>query len=245
MRNLRPAFFISLFLFYTGVYSSGPDSALSDEDVRERMAFIQNELDKNRGRARLWWYGWIAAFSGVSAYTYFMSTTGYAKRQGDSENGIVTYFHVNSARAALGVLDQLIVSRYSPAYSGRRLRNMPGDDSRQLQSKLEFGENMLYKNAKKAKRGKSGFKRIPAYLVHLICMGIVWHKDGLKYGLATLATGIAGTELVTYTQPYNSVESWNRYKGKYKTSENSSQNSYNRRWFVMQYPGGLLAKLNF
>jgi hypothetical protein len=242
---MRQNIILGIFLLlHAFAGASELDTSLSNKEMIERISLIQTELDANSAKAQVWWYGWIAAFTCITPTSFYLSTTDWAENTNDQGNNRVTYFHVNASRVALGLVDQLLLSPFSPAYAHKRLRKCQGKSPEELKYKLEKGETLLLKNARVVKWGKSWTKRASAFLLHLACCGIVWYKDGYQLGLLTLLTGIAGTEIITYTMPSGSVESWDRYKRTYKTPETASLH-FDRKWMVYPVPGGIRAQIVF
>jgi hypothetical protein len=222
--------------------SAESDSTLSVEEMKARIAFIKSELDNNRNRAQLWWYGWVSIMTGVTTFSYLMSTTDFAE---DPDNRRVAYFQINAARAGIGLVDQLTFSQFSPAYSNRKFKSMEENSPDQIKIKLEHAELLLEKNARVAKRGKSWKKKALAYTVHASCAGLVWYKEGFMYGLATFATGIVGTELIAFTQPINSVRSWENYQDKFYKSQSLYKPAQKWQWCLLLYPGMIKANFYF
>lgn len=229
-------------------------AAASDEQVRERLSFIEDSLSSGQPAAKTWWYGWIGGYSagalamGGLAAGHWNDTKVDPKTQSEvRDREFAEDMLVGSGTFALGVAG-LIIDPFVPAYGSNKLRSLPEGTAEERRLKLEKAEELLRECARREKDGRG-------LLTHLLNLGAnaaaglvtVWAFDRpWSDGLLTFATGEAVSLLNIFSQPRRAVRDLNNYEVRYL----GKQGSYDipRTAAAFQFapcPGGFVLKVSF
>jgi hypothetical protein len=237
-----------------GTAFSQETRALSDEQVKERLAFIENALYSGQSRAKTWWYGWLAGYSAGAVVMGTLAAVHWDDTKSDPQTGQVVQDRgfaedmlVGGATFALGV-GGLLIDPFDPAYGPNELRAMPESTVEECRLKLERAEELLRECARREKDGRG-------WLTHLLNLGVnaaaglvtvLAFDRSWSDGLITFATGEAVSLLNIYTQPRRAARDLENYEIKYR----GKQGAYLRttgesRFYCHLSPRGLSLGLRF
>ena len=76
---------LALTAAFTGGIFAQETANLSDEQVNERLGFLESALESAQPRAKLWWYGWIAGYSGAALVQGDLAAANWNKDGKDKE----------------------------------------------------------------------------------------------------------------------------------------------------------------
>ena len=194
-----------------------------DEQVSERLSFIEDGLHSGQPRARTWWYGWIAGYSagavvmgGLAAGHWNDTRLDPQTQRKVHDRDFAEDMLVGSGTFALGVAG-LLVDPFRPANGPDRLRAMPDGTPEERRLKLEKAEDLLRQCARRERDGRG-------WRTHLLNLGAnaaaglvtVWALDRpWSDGLLTFATGEAVSLVNIFSQPRRAVRELNNYEVKY------------------------------
>ncbi|MCX6563485.1 MAG: hypothetical protein NTU60_07755, partial [Candidatus Aminicenantes bacterium] len=95
--------------------------ALSDEQVKKQLSFIENAFYSAQPRAKIWWYGWISCYSAGAVAMGSLAAAHWNDKKLDpltqrkvSDRGFAEDMLVGGASFALGV-GGLVISPFVPA----------------------------------------------------------------------------------------------------------------------------------
>jgi hypothetical protein len=228
--------------------------ALSDEQVKEQLSFIEGALYSAQPRAKTWWIGWISGYSAGAVVMGGLAATHWNDRKFDPvtqrkvpDRGFAEDMLVGSATFALGV-GGLIIDPFVPAYGPNRLRAMPERTSEERRLKLRKAEELLRECARRERDGRG-------WLTHLLNLGAnaaaglvtVWAFDRpWSDGLLTFATGEAVSLLNIYTQPRRAVIDLRNYEIKYLGKQGTYHKPPGDHTFSFGlFPGGFSLRVSF
>jgi hypothetical protein len=259
--KLRSRRFASAILLMTGItwgtasYAQEPPRA-SDEQVKERLTFMENALYSGQPRAKTWWYGWLSGYSAGAVVMGGLAAGHWNDTKLDPhtqlkvrDRGFAEDMLVGSGTFALGVAG-LLIDPFVPAYSPNRLRSMPDGTPEERRLKLDKAEELLRECAKREKDGRG-------LLTHLLNLGAnaaaglvtVWAFDRpWSDGLLTFATGEAVSLLNIFSQPRRAIRDLNDYEVKYLAKQGAyinPQEKRNGRFQFAPYPGGFTLRVSF
>ena len=194
----------------------------SDEQVKERLSYLEGALSSARPAARAWWYGWIAAYSvgTVSQLSLAGAHWNDTKAEDGSpdarrvrDRGFAEDMLVGGATTALG-LGSLLIDPFVPAYGSKALKRLPEATPEERRTKLLRAEEILRRCAAREKEGR-GLK------THLLNLGVnaaagivtaaAFHRPWTD-GLMTFAAGEAVSLLNIFTQPRRAIRDLNEYE---------------------------------
>lgn len=207
-----PVLFI-MFISLSATYAQ-ETTALSDEQVKERLSFIENALHSAQPRARAWWYGWIGGYSAGAIIQGGLSAANWNKKD---KKDFAEDMLVGSATCALGV-GGLLIDPFIPAYASRRLRPIPESTPEERRAKLLKAEELLRECALREKEGQG-------WLTHLLNLGaniagglvtVYAYDRPWSEGLVTFAISESVSLLNIYTQPRRAIRDLNNYEIKYQ-----------------------------
>jgi hypothetical protein len=231
-------------------------TTLSDEQVKDRLGFIEKALSSAQPAAKTWWYGWISAYSagavvqGILAGAHWNDVKVVEDAQGSRkvrDRSFAEDMLVGGVTCALGA-GNLLVNPFLPAYGPKRLRLMSEDTPAERLMKLQKAEELLRQCAQREKEGRG-------WLTHLLNLGAnavagvvtaaAFHRPWYD-GVITFATNEAVSLLNIYTQPLRAVRDLENYeKGNLGRQEAPSAGRPDRSWFFSISPGGFSVGLRF
>lgn len=194
----------------------------SDEQVKERLSYLENALRSGRPAARAWWYGWISAYSvGTVAQlslagahwndTKPESGSPGARRVRDRE--FAQDMLVGGATTALG-LGGLLIDPFVPAYGSNALKKLPESTPEERRAKLLRAEEILRQCAAREKKGRG----LTTHLLNLgvnaaagIVTALAFHRPA-KDGLVTFAAGETVSLINIFTQPRRATRDLKEYE---------------------------------
>lgn len=237
-----------------GAVDAQEKAGASDEQIKERLSFIENSLYSAQPRAKTWWYGWIAAYSGSAAVMGGLAAGHWDDTKFDPGTGLeagdrefAEDMLVGSATFALGVAG-LLIDPFVPATGPNRLRSMPEGTVEERRLKLEEAEELLRECARREKDGRG-------WLTHLLNLGVnaaaglvtVWAFDRpWSDGFVTFATGEAVSLLNIFSQPRRAIRDLNNYEVRYLGKQGADINpegNWGMQWSPR--PGGFSLKFSF
>lgn len=227
---------------------------LSDEEVRERLAFIESCLYAAQPRAKAWWYGWIAGYSAGAVVLGSLAAVHWKDVKRDPQTGqevpdrgFAEDMLVGSATFALGV-GGLLIDPFVPAYGPNSLRAVPGRTAEESRLKLRKAEDLLRECAKREREGRG-------WLTHLLNLGanaaaglvtVLAFDRPWSDGLLTFATGEAISLLNIYTQPRRAIRDLENYETTFLGRQASALKTPGERCFYFGLsPGGFSLGLRF
>ncbi|MDH4262218.1 MAG: hypothetical protein OEV78_04135 [Spirochaetia bacterium] len=248
-------FFISMFLPYYG--ESSPTQApqntsknLSDQEVNERIQFINSSLKTGETGSRIWYWSFLGLYSAgtiTQLSLYFAAPSiepvDLVKREHfrqDMMMGTIT--------TAIGVLS-LAISPMPSMYARNAIESMPDDTMEDRIAKLKKSEKLLAESSKWEKESNSLLMHGLNFGLNLSAGLIIWlafHRTIID-GLVTFAPGFLIGEIQLFTQPTKAVKDWNNYENKYSQNQASylPQKNNDNLWHLAVAPGGLMIVRQF
>lgn len=254
-RSLCATLAIALVLQFmpTGIARAQETAALSDQQVKERLNYIESALKAGQPRAGTWYYGWIAAYSvgavagGILAGSHWTDTKegvgGETVRDREFAEGML----VGGATFVLGV-GALLIDPFTPATAAKKLGRLPGNTAEEQRAKLQQAEELLRKCARREAGGRS----LRTHLMNIggnVAAGIVTKtvfRQSWTNALIAFASGEAVSLLNIYTQPMRATRDLKDYEAKYLGQKGASVLApQERKWTLSVCPGGLTFRLEF
>ncbi len=237
-----------------GTAYSQEKQALSEEQVKERLSFIENALHSGQPRAKTWWYGWISGYSAGAAVMGGLAAAHWNDRKLDpltqrqvADRGFAKDMLVGSATFVLGV-GGLVIDPFVPAYGPNRLRAMLEGTPEERRLKLQKAEELLRECARREREGRG-------WMTHLLNLGVnvaaglvavlAFHRPGSD-GLLTFATGEAVSLLNIYSQPSRAISDLDNYEIKYLGKQGVPAGPEEERGlYFSRYPCGFSVGVRF
>lgn len=208
---MKPRLFVLLFLCLRAM----PLGAQStDAQARERIDYLQKRFDEGQGSAKIWWWGWLWGYAGMTAAQMGI----YFAVPADSEENQTTrdILLVGAASSFLGVIGQ-IITPMTPAYAGDELRALPEGTAPQRAEKLRRGEALLKESAEREEFGRSWIAHGACVVVNLGAGLIIWQgmHHSFTDGLVNFGAGMLISEIQIFTQPMRAVHDLAEYRRRY------------------------------
>jgi hypothetical protein len=244
MLRMKRVASIVLILFLANIAAVyAQETALSDEQVKERLAFITKALEDGQPGAKRWWYGWIAGYSAGAAAMGVVAATSWENAP-EIDNSSAEDMLIGSATFALGVVG-LVIDPFTPATAAKKLRPLPETTELERQAKLMRAEELLRRCAKREKSGRG-------LTTHLLNVGVnaaagvvtvVAFDRPTADGLVTFAIGEAVSLLTIFTQPMRATHDLKKYEA--GDSAAAAAAPPRLTWSVSAWPGGVGLRLQF
>lgn len=199
-----------VFIFPTAMWAAEvrPElSALGDEEISQRLHFIEQRLDDGRRHANYWQLGW-SGFYAVSGAVQGAS----AIRTDDGDNR--ANYIVGATKSALALTTQLL-RPLGARLGADEIRAMPGESRVDRLRQLGRGEDLLRQNAERAGERTMWKTHLTSLAVNLAGGAAIWAFGDSKDALISVASGIAFSELAIWTQPGRAITDLEDYKNKF------------------------------
>jgi len=173
--------------------------SMSDEQVDEQLAFVENSLAEQRLGAALWWSGW-------NGFNVFNLVYGFYRYAHSNTRLAADSWLVSAIGAGMFVADVTFLPMPG-MYAYRRLSRLPSDTPEQRRHKLRRGVGLLQKAAKVEATNSDWLAHVLALVYAFTSTGYVWVRNAHSNGELTLAlvlqftTSIAVAELTFWSTP--------------------------------------------
>lgn len=212
---------------------SGQTASLSEEEIDQRLAFIEQRLNAGKPSARRWQYGWSGVFAANAAFRGYMAIK--------SNNGDNQVSHTVDALKAAGAL-ALLLFRPLPAIDGAEpLEAMPAKTREQKIVRLQAGESLLETNAQRARERTSWSRHLLAIGVNLVGSTAILALGDAKDAVKSNITGIAISQAQIWSQPWRAIDDLKDYEEQFPTTPTAAS----RSWELSSIPGGLGITIHF
>lgn len=181
---------------------------LNDAEIDARYQTIYQTFEQEQRPDRLFYYGWITFFSGM--------TTGSLIFAGLNVNGKAPRYYASAIGSGLSLLSFLVFPRagLKGAYGARRLRRMPAATIEQRRARLAYAQQLLESSAAHQFLGSNILSHGQGFAYGLgagLVLGLKYHDT---VGALTLALGApAINEVRAFTSPTRSMRAWEMYRG--------------------------------
>ncbi len=242
---LRLGAALALAAALTGGALAQQTAELSDEQVKERLGFLENALLSAQPRAKLWWYGWIASYSAGALVQGTLAAVNWDKKGDDKD--FAEDMLVGGATCALGV-GGLLISPFVPAYGPTGLRSMPEGTPEERQAKLLRAEELMRECARREKEGRGWLTHglnlgvnAAAGLVTVLVFDRPWSE-----GLITFAISESVSLLNIFSQPRRAQSDLKNYEIKYLGNPGTYRaGTSDPTWYISVHPGGISFGMRF
>ena len=183
----------------------GPDGdgSLSDEQIEQRIAFIDHRLDERETHSVLWQYGWLAVNGGGGIAS--------GVQAGFDDGNDRVFDILEAVKSGIGVT--YLVLSPMPGWRGSApIRDMPKATRADRLARLRRAEEMLREAAEHARRRKY-------WGVHLSNVGLNVATGAVLLGLGStrLAAMSAGLdtligEVQIWSRPWQPEQDWKDYR---------------------------------
>ncbi|MES1205819.1 MAG: hypothetical protein ABUS79_07760 [Pseudomonadota bacterium] len=177
----------------------------SDAPLADRIDYLQASLDESNAPARLWFFGWAAAYTaGLAVRTTLAYTASSEGVRVDSQVGALTL--------GAGLVSTAIFYPRS-AYAAGKLRSLPSNTLEQQRNKVAEGERLLAESAYWEGLGHSLVPHLAGLTVNLAAGLYLWlDQHRFTSGLVAFGGGTLITELKIFTEPITASPALNRYR---------------------------------
>lgn len=242
---------LALSLVTSGL-ARAQEASLNDEQVKERLGYLEKALEAGQPRAETWWYGWVGAYftgalaGGMLAASHWTDT----KVEGAEtvpDKGFAQSMLVGGATFALGV-GSLIIDPFVPAYAPDKLRPILENTAEERRAKLEKAEELLRQCARRERSGRSWTTQLlnaGANAAGAVVIKAAFHQSWGS-ALVTFASGEAVSLLNIFTQPMRAARDLSDYEARYLGRKDSPMPvPTERKWTLSAWPGGLTLSFEF
>jgi hypothetical protein len=242
---------LALSLVSAGV-ARAQQAALTDEQVKERLGYIENALKAGQPRAETWWYGWVGVYYTGALAGGILAASHWADKKVEGvemvpDREFAEGMLVGGATFALGV-GSLLLDPFVPAYASDKLRPMPESTAEERRAKLAKAEDLLRQCARRERSGRSWTTQLlnaGANAAGAVVTKAAFHQSWGN-ALITFATGEAVSLLNIFTQPMRATRDLRDYEVKYLGQPGSAMSApTERRWTLSAWPGGLTLSFEF
>ena len=226
---------VIVFLFTVSALPAAADQKprLSDEEIEQRLYFIERRLNEGRSGARGWQYGWSGFFAASTALQ------GYLAIKSNNVDNEANYT-VGTVKSAAALV--LMLLRPLPAVTGAKpLEAMPSGTPEEKAARLDAAEDLLAKNARRARERKSWKRHMGAVAVHCIGSGTIAAVGDLQDAAISNVTGIAVSQIHIWSQPYRAIDDLSAYERTFPDPPPPERLS----WGLTPIRGGLSVTIHF
>ena len=243
-RNFIISFLIIFITFLTTAAFTVEEESLGDNEVSQRIEFVQLHLEKGSQHAKYWYYGWLGFFSlGNITQLGVYTTTEDNKDKFDAGVGLI--------KTTLGVFSML-TNPIVAHTAAEKLSSLPERTLEERKVKLLKAEMLLHSTARREKQETSLFSHVFIAVLNIlgglaIANDTGDHRETPKQdGAINASMGILTGELKTITAPTQAIDDWNEYTQKHHAVPRKvSYLNTKARFYTFAHPGGLGVGLRF
>lgn len=213
--------------------------SLSNEEISERLAMLENMLKHNEKSAKSWWYTWVGIYGTATLGQGAVAIL-------TEEKSLRQDMIVGAGTTLLGLAGQLIAPVNS-GYKKDQFENSGGLSKMKSLEKLKQAEQMLKIQSECAKKGKGWQMHAMSGAVNLTSGLITWlgFKRSVWAGIGNFALNTAVTELQIWTQPTRAMKDYRQYCNKYGLNKTDVMSRPQVVWYAHVSPGGMSVGLLF
>ncbi len=182
--------------------------ATDQEDLSQRISFIQSRLDEGTTAAKRWQYSWVVAHGTLTFVQFGMLDTLREPEEADDRFDMV----VGGTLEALAIVD-LAINPLVAHSAAAKLRTMPETNSAETEAKAQYAEELLWECAERERKGRSWINHAIYFAGNAIA-GLVIGLDGGRWndGALMFGVGMALSEIQIFTQPTRAIDDWKKYQ---------------------------------
>ena len=225
--------FIAVLLIIPRASLAAQTTPLSEEEIDQRLAFIEQRLNAGQPGARRWQYGWSGLFAANAAFQGFMAIK--------SNNGDNQVSYTVDAVKSAGAL-ALMLLRPLPAIDGAEpLEAMPAANREQKYARLQAAESLLQTNAQRARERTSWSRHLLSIGVHLVGSSAIVALGDVQDAVISNMTGIAISQAHIWSQPWRAIDDLKAYEQQFPATPTAAPHA----WELSSIPGGLGITIHF
>ena len=206
---------------------------LSEREVEQRLAYLEEHLDAGRDYAWWWWSGWTAFYSlGVVVESTQAGLADNSAQRAD--------YIVGAVKATAGTI--LLLSRPLEAKNGAdAVRALPDASPADRRRRLVVAEEQLRTNAAVSNRRYSWRRHIINAAVNATGAVIVWKGFGdPSRAWRSAGIGTAVGEAAIWSQPWWPARDWEEYQRRFDGGTERRVS-----WHIAPTVGGVALQVNF
>jgi hypothetical protein len=222
-----------ILLMWAFPIQAEPKSHLSEEDMAQRLRFIEERLNEGRQPARYWQYGWSGFFAASAA------VQSYAALDTDDGDDEVNYA-VGAVKSAAGLT--LMLLRPLPAVKGAAPpQAMPANTPYRKATRFKAAEDLLHTNARRARERKSWIRHLTGIAVNLVGSAVIASFGDMDDAVISGLTGIAINQANIWTQPSRAIDDLADYGRAFPAGSTTNEAA----WHLTPISGGLGVTIRF
>jgi len=188
---------------------------LSEEEMEQRLSFIEERLNEGRPNARCWQYGWSSFYAASAA------VQGYeAIDSNDSDDDI--YYTVGAIKSA-AALALMLLKPLSAVEGATSLKDMPTDTPDQKEARLEAAEDRLHTNSRRAQTRTSWTRHLTVITVNLIGSAVIAAFGDGEDAVVSGLTGIALGQANIWSQPSRAIDDLADYEKEFPAPQATNE----------------------
>lgn len=208
-------------------------SRLSDREVEQRLAYLEEHLDAGRDYAWWWWNGWTAFYSiGVVVESTEAGLADSSAKRAD--------YIIGAVKATTGTI--LLLTRPLEAKDGAdAVRALPGTSQADRRRQLVAAEERLRRNAEASNRRYSWQRHVTNVALNTAGALIVWKGfDDRTRAWRSAGIGIGVGEAMLWSQPWWPKQDWEDYQRRFDGGGERRVS-----WHIAPTIGGVALQVNF
>jgi len=207
---------------------------LTDNQIEQRLTYLEDCLDDNRLHAQAWQYGWMFIDTAGSLSSAGLAATGSADDR--------AYYIMHAVKGAIGVIYLAIAP--VPGRSGADpIRAMPADTHSDKMTQLIAAENLLADAAERSRQRFSWAYHIGNLLFNAAAAGSVAATGDTSHAIQAFLVDTAAGEAQVWTQPWEPPRQWEAYEQMTTDQGIASQPPF--EWQLVAQPGGIGIRARF
>jgi hypothetical protein len=219
---------------------------LSDDELDERLDFLENRLDDGERYAKIWQYGWTGFYSIGIVYGVGKSITCCSNKKSGPANSVrkkrneqrVTYI-VTAVKSTIGT-SRLLLTRHPGRNGADEMRAIEGDSREAKLERLAVGEGVLQAVAKRAKQRTDWRAHAGNIGLNLVGAAFTFGFGRESDAWESLGVGIGVGTLNILTAPKRGIQDLEDYETRFGMKTASRFN-----WSIVPTAGGAALQVTF
>ena len=228
---------MSILIFWAPM-SNAQESAqslhdISDEELDDRLRFIESRFAALNPNASYWQYGWTGFYAATA-----LGQTALAIDEDDSDDELAYY--VGAVKSA-GGLAQMLLKPLPAVTSQESFQSMSSQTREERLAKLEHGEALMVENAIRAQQRYGVKKHSIGIIANLVGGAVIAAYGDSSDAVPSAVLGIAISEANIWTEPSRASTDLDDYRSQFDGLQKSSESS----WRLTPTFGGAVLQVAF
>ena len=216
---------------------------LSDQEVHERIHFINAALQGGEPGSRIWYWSFLSLYSAgtIAQLSLYFAAPAIEPIDPIKREYLRQDMMMGTITTGIGTVF-LAISPMTSMYARKEYASLPENTLDERVAKLKKAELMLQTSSTWEDENHSLLIHGLNFGLNLTAGLIIWlaFNRTIEAGLITFLPGFIVGEIQLFTQPTKAISDWNHYEARYIQKKQAYYKNDDQLWHIAAAPGGLM-----